>query len=1778
MWSAGEESGDRGSSVSSGRLSGSSGGHELSSPAHTPWKERPPQVQGPQRQPRESSPRLERLLDKIRAQAQGQASCASLATSTPCGASLFGRTSRPAPHRKARRPAAAPQPRPALVSGGPLGRYGRRAAERGPEDQAPPAQGHEPPRVPQRQASVPREKPRRMKSSSCKREKPSKPPARRATKDKDSESVGVYAWRTGRARARELLGPPCPAQAPERGAVEGPGPRPGTRRRQEEQKCGEPPLRPQIPSPAPVRHDHQQVSAHTPSLAEPPATVQAAVDILRDLRQQIQAGLELSRGGHPRGGLEPGPKEQAGRRLQGCWSAPHAQDPFLAGTGSPPSGRRQSLPAGQESRLEGQGPPSPRPGSPPARRSPFPQRPWSASAAAEDWEGPARRPWSASFTQGPGPRARARGSPPPPSRAKDGWRGPSPRGPWAAPGKEDEEPPVRPCPKPRGWLGRPYSPECLRAFMRQKAAARRRQALQEKAAAVRALELKNQRLRDVYEEQRAAVLRQPLPLPGGAGPVVSQMTPSIVTFVPHSLQTGGQEAPGSPGGPVLAWSKVTSGMVLGDQEAPGSFCLCLNRAPSHTQTPDPRGSQDDWAGAARVLSPGSSGGPLRLRDLSTRPLHPGLCIYLAPEEAERLGMAGPLHFRYKQARVQALETMANMLKQRIDVLTAKLQGSEVLDGPSDSDPAPLLPGAVPAAPAGGAALVPSGGPMDAPSSSLDGERPWGADWDRRQSMSPRDHGTRRPQGFTEDGRSEPEERLERSTTSSQALGAVPGGLSPCCPGGSRVCLRVPSSHWAPVMGDPTGGSLRLEEMQPAPGPSPVMPWTVQHFGAEAGAGARASEPLAVSAGQREQGQPPPGALADVLQKPLSFLEALKLDPQVQERALALLRLRAEREVWAAEKALEELLFQHQLERLMQTQPAQAGREPASGQEQLPQGGDPAPRTFASSETAGPRPLPPLGGHAASPPRGPAGAQGRQAGTSASRELVQEGRPDQESPLRQPYPWDNPTLQMLQQSLREERLRVQHQAALLRLRERALEEKMRAELAWLEHRRRFLTEWQDRAPPRATSPADGQLWPLRSGEHTPADRGWPEAQGQGDPRTSPSATEETRVPKGKVAYAPPGGAGPQGPREAGHSLQVGEGSESQEVSGLGLDVACSPRGKPPEVDGPRPGGQRRETCWQEDPCGPSRRHAAQLPTAPAPAAAGEVPPTHAEGSPPPALVAPVGLGCESECSGRWGASPAGSDSSASWASLPEFQRASAILVQLSQSSSSLSGGEAGDTPEVAPGWPGEFSALDSQGLHGGGGQGTWERSEGRGACPLQGPTTGTGAPEPPPGPQSPPPRPGSDLSEASREVWDEENLPGPGASGPSSASGGKSDPENWGPPPSWGPAEGQEASGASGSLTGGPGTRTARQKAPETAGPAAPPRAPSCSDGHLTPARPSGALASEGPDAGKAETQAVWALAGRLLAPRSTVQGPPTDGNLLRVSPEPEDPGNLWAPPGDPSSLAACGPAPGRASADPRPGLAGGILPKILSPVDKALSSPRAAPFPPPPPSPPAESEAEAYPLPEDIPPPPADAVLSPGVPPGSPGEDTSAGTEVPSWSEDVLPEAPSPAPPELGLGLGAAGRGRHLEEETGESSSGGQTETVGGQWTESLGWPGSPWGGGADDALGGLPRVSTVARVAGAGLATGVVAGDPLPSGSEGGHPAPGLGPGPQAGLLGVGTAEAADVVSTRLTRRILCDTRAVFSERAQPGSPLTGELVGTSWVPEAPATPAGLSWRGQEA
>uniref|UniRef100_F6WYA5 Coiled-coil domain containing 187 n=1 Tax=Callithrix jacchus TaxID=9483 RepID=F6WYA5_CALJA len=1044
VWSTGPDTRDGDSSVSSGRLSGSSGGHE----GHVPWKKRPPQVLGPRRQARKSDPRLEQLRDRIRAQARWQGSCVSLGTSDPSSTSGLHRASVLALRRKTQETT---NPPPASeCSGFSI----LRAAERRVEDKASCGQGHKLSGPSQHQVPVLREKPKRIRSSSCKREKtPKSPSPRRVAKDKDKdlELAGMYAWRKGQALVRSLLGPP-----------------PTLRRFQSKAPCRDlalaadlgsrkvtatnrSPVCAQRPS-ATSAHSDQRASGNTPSLAsfDQPATIQTAMAILQDLRQQIQAGLELAQsreGGRELGLSKQRPQDVAGKGPcrdpgahssfskrtwamtegkhsslvgarsfhswqprsfstewescpQGAWRAPK-QDRSFQRPESPCerlghfSRRPLSTLAGQAcspQRVWGaqrQGPASQRPGSPPEKLSPSPRQPWSAVAtwpcprrawtACEDQEAPipslwnplerpsppAQCPWSSSCVQRAGPLAQGRGIGSPASGAKHALPRPTGSFPQSPPGKEKDAP--RPCPRPRGLLG--HSPKSLREFMRQKVQALRWQALEEKAAALRARELRSQRLQEVYRQQREAVL-------GTEVPVVSLTTPGIVTFVPSSAQSGDLEASGSLESPVLQWSKVTSGVVLGGQEAPGSFCLCLNRA---------------W-NCAETLEPPGTGGP---QDGQGAPQ--GLCIYLDRKEAKHLGTSSPLHLQHKQAWLQALETRARVLKQRVDNLTTKLQGAEALD--TVGDPALGLPRSWPYtlpatpkldAPACPGSLRPNGGrgaprdwasvqaqPLLPATCFLDGETlPWGPSWEQQQSMSPRAHHKSKPQGFPEEGLVDmkPDKRLQRGVARFQALGTSVG-----------------SSHT-----DPIWGSLQLEEMLLARRAESVAPWTPW------------------SCGQQEDA-------------------CMRRLPSTQQKT---------------SRTVSRGLSLSRLVQLMERHSTQAKPEKVSKLEQ-PQIFEDREQTTASQSTvmATPRSCPPLDTDAATSFQGPKDRSEIAMAKPASAGDRALGRFK---------------LQMWERSLLEEELRAQHQAALLRLREMALREKTLAERALLEHRRGCLDSKRDRA--------------------------------------------------------------------------------------------------------------------------------------------------------------------------------------------------------------------------------------------------------------------------------------------------------------------------------------------------------------------------------------------------------------------------------------------------------------------------------------------------------------------------------------------------------------------------------------------------------------------------------------------------------------------------------------------------------------------------------------------
>lgn len=301
------------------------------------------------------------------------------------------------------------------------------------------------------------------------------------------------------------------------------------------------------------------------------------------------------------------------------------------------------------------------------------------------------------------------------------------------------------------------------------------------------------------------------------------------------------------------------------------------------------------------------------------------------------------------------------------------------------------------------------------------------------------------------------------------------------------------------------------------------------------------------------------------------------------------------------------------------------------------------------------------------------------------------------------------------------------------------------------------------------------------------------------------------------------------------------------------------------------------------------------------------------------------------------------------------------------------------------------------------------------------------------------------------------------------------------------------------------------------------------------------------------------------------------------------PGNL----GGQAAQTAESRAPGRGGSRVPPvleeactSLAGGVLPEILSPVDEALSyssfdlpssTQRDSRLPPLPPILPADGEADpASPHSEDFPTPPEDA-MCPGGLLDSPGEVASLIMgEWSSLSGESLSESPSLGPQEeAGLCLGVVGQGRSLGGELGESGSVGRDQATDSHLSEPVSL-GSPWCGGAGDALGQLPVLSaqplTLSRVACASVGS-LVAGDPGLPGSGQGDPAPALGAGPRTALQGVERAEVVDLLSAQLSSRILRDTLAVLSEAAPAGSLVTEGPAGASRVTRAHTAATGRSW-----
>nr|XP_044993874.1 coiled-coil domain-containing protein 187 isoform X2 [Jaculus jaculus] len=1828
MWSAGLDTRNGDSSVSSGRLSGSSGGHESGALPHGPWKERPPQVLEPQQQPRRRDPRLEQLRDKIRAQARWKTSCASLGTSVPSSASCFGKTSPAVLRRKTPRAAKA---LPAPAHSGMLSTVECRG-----EDREPPSLGRELSRISQHQTSAARANTKRSKSASCKREKALQSPTPgRAAKCRDSELAGVYAWRKGRALVRQLLGPPptlprLPSKAPgvELGADKIAA------------IAGTSSAHTWLPKPSCAHSDR-----HTPNLVsqEQPATIQTAMAILQDLRKQIQAGLELAR--RPRAGRKPIPSkpkpqslaekgQQGPQSTQGMQSSLLKSDKVVTGgkyptldkagglgtqqpwntlaeqqsctqriwagqgrdtsfqmPGTPPEKLSSSqrpwsslagliyphkvwTPHGRDSSFQ-------RPDSPPEKLSSFSQRPWSALAgqagrqraweAYDDWKVPGpslwptlerpcptlQRPRSTSFVQRSSPHCKGSSANPPPSRAKQAWVRPAQGFSQNPPGEEQDTQQSPPCPRLRRALGHQYSSESLRDFMRQKAQARQRQALEQKAVAARTQQLRNQRLQEVYRKQREAVLGKP-------DPVVSQRRPGIVTFVPSSAQSGGLETPESLKSPVQEWSKVTSGVVVGDQEAPASFCLCLNRAWNHTETLDTSGHPDG----------------------------------------------------YKQARLQALETMADVLKKRIDLLTAKLRRSVSLDEAGDLAPdmLPLSSTSVSTIPTFAAstcprALVPNGDremPQDPrdwedlqakpfPTTYLlDGETlPWSPSWKPRSlSAAPHFHsqlqGSHIPsKGVMKDRVWELEKRWKREAAALRTL-------STCTKSSLETPLAAP---------DPTLDSLWLEEMPEARGAGLVTPRTTL----SCDLGQQALATLGPSDGlphQRRATKPGPGPGAGASVAFYRFTVAMleqrrREEEQRAQHQAALLRLR---ELALEEKARAELawlehqrgclgnkghkamqaillerqqqvlsklekewreikhlkkahstlhygrlqLLQHQQAILeVQRSTACLRQELQLKKTQLSQSLSPRVRTAWERSSEKSQQLKgtlyPMAPHGLGRPSShcPQSSSGGSEVTRLPSQQQERTSPwktlDAHKRLQSPrVTWGDDTPET--GSALAERSHV----------DREPEKHPRVPVL---------------GPLRSSSPDfSGQrldpAFPV-----APAPLGVPPpvvlmqaTKEEGSPTAPLRLREAKELPTGdplmKSSAASAGKRhlastdsnawslqgqprpSPQGESPCSQEArQVAEGITSQEGLESGLGVAGSPEEKPWEE-----ASWRRQACQQEEPDVPLIQvEPTQLAASPA-APEEEMPPVLCPSNPQSA--APLGLSSDSAssiCSGSSEApesSPASSmglENSLSCSSLQEFQKATATLVQLSDSSPSSFSLEAEVTPDVNPRWSGELvtdisreesGPPSSWGLHLGHprlggvprnvGQVTWQRMSGSSAGSLYDSSevvAVAGSPEPGHSllgvgwplslPDAPTPRLGSELSETSSRIWDEdgeENLLEPGphvdpASGSSLPADGVSNLESSGEPcvvhPSTDPREDQEVSRTSRNLASVSNTGQTKQVSPEAPCTTLPSQTPSTSDLDLSLSLPSDTSTSEVAGVSKgdmtAQTSAGFQERSQDANPSLSVER-----NPLQTLLEPKAPISLPFPPRVPpgAKCQEAGSEEDRAlfveAASPQ-GVSG-FLTEILSPVDEELSygsgdlpssTHRHTHLPPLPPTPQAKSDTNKPSLSsEDFPSPPEEAMF-PGSSLGDLGEDTCVTTEdISSLSEEAPAAALSPRPQESGLCLRASGQAGNLGDRQGDSKSMVMSQDEGRQCSEPDVWPASPLSKGVGSALGQPPSPS----------------------------------------------------------------------------------------------------------
>ncbi|XP_043845511.1 coiled-coil domain-containing protein 187 [Dromiciops gliroides] len=676
--------------------------------------------------------------------------------------------------------------------------------------------------------------------------------------------------------------------------------------------------------------------------------------------------------------------------------------------------------------------------------------------------------------------------------------------------------------KTNGSALRPYTTAEIQKFMTQKANERKRRCLEAKISVKKALEQRQKKLQEVYKKQREASSKKP-------NARVSQMSFKTIASAQQSRLSKAQETKESQREAALKHEKQALGTVLGNKKL-------QDRTSHDTKTPVTTRASESGVNPLFPLSTSTSPWLLKQQDLDPSPLPPTLALQSCQvENLEKTPVSvaprkepNPMPFQHNQARIRILEATAQVLKERIEFLTEKLNLPGVSGAPSNKsekcmDISPVQE-CLPAAAQSSCAIV-----LGQSSSLTALGTPGDSGPEVTKPSSGREKGM--IQEIGKDG-VEMETKIPAFLLSPAAPGeplfcSSPGLNKPQSPcpevalkprpkdltltEDSEVEKRVPKdkkftsspdfftkspqkeSEKQDSFIDPSG--IQMEELTEF---SLGMPESYNEIKTQ-DLPTRRTEFLSPSSKHIEGYENGNnyfkdiciGYLSTVQQKSLSFLQKLKLHQIKQERELEILKQKAELEAEETQKSLDELVFRNHLKqalhdshilRIELDNKAEKWKMPKihGAPESIAYLIRPSPMGRAYSSRANSPTVPTweneprrnlLGGTDTERGRGkqdstslpysttwsPSAAD-YPSGKVFSREDLMDS--SQRNEINQSSLFDRLSLRMTDQYLREEELRAQYQIALLKLREKALEEKVTAELSWLEQQKAYLGNKRD----------------------------------------------------------------------------------------------------------------------------------------------------------------------------------------------------------------------------------------------------------------------------------------------------------------------------------------------------------------------------------------------------------------------------------------------------------------------------------------------------------------------------------------------------------------------------------------------------------------------------------------------------------------------------------------------------------------------------------------------